>query len=115
MTDLKSMIAKLNLLPANTAAVKAMSALGYSPTPGKLAILDLALAKASAEELPEDSDLMLDLADLDRTLTPELAQKLTEEASEDAEWLQTQSAEDLVHAIMSEVPLSLMNPRTLNP
>ena len=112
MTVPQSNLQMLNLLPSNKAAAEVLRRMGSRPRSGSLAILDLALAKG-AEELAPSEAPMQDLSDLNRLLNPEAAKAITEKMSDDPDWLEEQSAEDLIQSIMSEIPLSLFNPRTL--
>lgn len=114
MTDLTpNSLKMLNLFPSNKAATEVLRSMGQSPRTGHLAILELALAKG-AEELADSDDPMLDLADLNRHLTPAVANLLTKEMDVDPEWLHQVPADELITSIMDKVaPLVRFAPRTL--
>ena len=94
MTDLQSTIQRLNLHPINKEAAEILSRMKIQHNPDKLAILELAEAKADEEELDRQSreelniyipqgtsgaDLRMDLSEIVENLTPEMAERITEE------------------------------------
>lgn len=115
MTDLTpNNLKMLNLFPSNKAATEVLRSMGRSPhSAAKLAILEFALAKGT-EELDHWADPMLDLADLNRHLTPAVANLLTKEMDVDPEWLHQVPADELITSIMDTAAgLLPFAPRTL--
>lgn len=112
MTVPMSHLQMLNRLPSNKAAAEVLRRMEVSPSNRQLAMLQLAWEKG-AEAMSPAEDPMLDLADLDRLLTASAARRISMQMSDDPDWLEEQSAEELIMAIMSEVPLDLFSPRML--
>ena len=113
MTDLKSTIQRLNLLPQNKAAAEVLAKMGEHHDPNRLAILELVEAKANKEDLvfqnrdshniyipkgTSGADLRFDLTDITEGLTPEMAEQITEE------WPETDgTAEEMVDSVINSL------------
>ena len=112
MIDQKSHIKMLNLLPSNKAAAEVLRRMKESNPSDSLALTNLLMAKWDQENRPYGDNLHLDIGDLIRRMTPELAQSITEELNQDPDYLESLTAEELA-AQMMDLPTCPFVPRIL--